>query len=607
MLVLLIDALRADRLGCYGQVRNTSPHIDQLAAESLLFENVHAQSPWTKPSIPTLFTSLYPAQHGVYEGEAHAASGALESDVLAEEYTTLAEAFRAAGYATVAFVHNAHLAAAHGFSQGFDVYEQEPIDAPEINRRFLDFLDGDSDRPFFAYLHYLDVHWPFQPDEPFRGRFADAQRTGVFARASWRGLRDRINDGTIQLSDDDRGQLTSLHDAGIAQLDQRVGELLDALRQRRLLEHTVVLLTSDHGEELLDHGKVGHGGTLFREVIEIPLMIRVPGQQRVGRVTEAARLLDVLPTLLRVAGVALPRGLEGRDLLAEPGEAPEIVAETRHKRTYRVSVRHEDWKYIRTYRARRFARSGAHSPSSFGLAAGLRVKAKGLFSPDGILHAEKLTLKNSIDDDVELSGPIEFVRADENVFGIHGIRIDGQELMADDGGPLVHELVAGEWVKVEGMPADGRSLEADKLERLTEGDRNDELEGIIERLEELPDGEVRVLVGNVAVVVTGNTRLKGFPTPDVSPRPTSDDGDPFAPARLLSTEAPPFEEQLFDLASDPREQTDRASHEPERVVELGARLEAWFTRMSRHIGARADRQSLDPASIEELRILGYLE
>ena len=130
---------------------------------------------------------------------------------------------------------------------------------------------------------------------------------------------------------------------------------LEALDARGLTERTVILLTSDHGEELLDHGQVGHGGTLFREVIDIPLLIRFPGQSRTGAVSDAARLLDVFPTLLSAAGIEAPPGLEGRDLLAEPPDTPEIVAETRHGRRYRVSLRRGDWKYIRTYRAPRTA------------------------------------------------------------------------------------------------------------------------------------------------------------------------------------------------------------------------------------------------------------
>jgi len=606
VLVLLIDALRADHLGSYGYERETSPIIDALAAESLLFENAHAQSPWTKPSIPTLFTSLYPIEHGVYEGEAHSASGALESDVLAADYTTLAEVFRERGYATVGYVHNAHLEARLGFAQGFEVYEHGNFAAPEINRRFLAFLDAEPERPFFAYLHYLDVHWPFLPEEPHRGRFPGLRPGSIFDRASWRGLRDRINDGTIPLTAADLAELVSRHDGAIAQLDHRLGELLDALRERRLLDRTVLLLTSDHGEELLDHGQVGHGGTLFHEVIEIPMLLRLPNRARVGRVSEPARLVDVFPTLLSAAGIGIPPGLEGRDLLSSLPDAPEIVAETRHKRSYRVSVRRGDWKLVRSYRAPRRPQNGGSQAGHFGLIVGSRVKAKGIFTPDGALHAEKLTVKSPSDDDFELSGPIDFVLPDENLLGIRGFRIDGEDLMAADGHALVPSLHAGEWVKVEGRLRDGRVLEADKLERLAADDHDDELEGLIARTEPRPDGGVNVRIGSADVIVTEKTRIKGLdPTPEQPPAAPA--ADAFTPERLLSEQPPPFEEQLFDLARDPREQRDRLLSEPAHAAALREELTAWFARMSRHRGAPVARETLDATTVDELRALGYLE
>lgn len=610
VLVLLVDALRADRLGCYGYPLGTSPRIDELAAESLLFSHVFAQSPWTQPSIPTLFTSLYPVQHGVYEGEAHTKSGALESDVLAASYTTLAEMFRDSGYETAAFVHNAHLRAAQGFAQGFDIYQQEKLDAVEINRRFLEFVDRDRDHPFFGYLHYLDVHWPFQPEEPFRSRFLGSREVGVFDRTSWTGLRGAINSGTIVLSRDEADALDALHDGGLAQLDHQLGELLDALRKRGLLENTVILLTSDHGEELLDHGQVGHGGTLYQEVIEIPLMIRLPGAKRTGRVEHTARLIDVFPTLLGIAGIEPPPGLEGRDLLVPPPAAPEVVAETRHKSTYRVSIRRGDWKYIRTYRARRSPQVRAPEPGRYGLALGMRVKAKGFFAEDGTLRASKLRVMDPNDTDFELSGPIEFVRPEEYVFGLHGFRIAANGLLSPHGTPLVTGLAVGDWVKVEGDPEEGRGLRADKVSLLAEADHDDELEGIIGRLEEDERGMIAT-VGNAAVIVTDDTRIRG-PVETSGPLRSAVEAadpidDPFAPARLLSKDAPSYDEQLFDLASDSGEQVDLASQAPGRIAEMREGLAAWLTRMSGQHRTRADRQSLDVSTIKELRALGYLE
>ena len=450
VLLLMVDALRADHLGCYGYERDTSPRIDALANESVLFLNAYAQSPWTKPSIPTLFTSLYPLQHGVYAGEKPHSAGYLESDVLADEFLTLAEAFKQAGFRTAAFVNNEHLPASQGFAQGFDVYEQGDISAAEIQQGFFEFVDQAPEAPFFAYLHYLDVHWPFEPESPFDERFAGPEAPAFPGPDGWRGLTDAINQGRIRLSPEEHQQLVSLHDGGIAELDHHIGELLERLRQQGRLDQTIILLTSDHGQELLEHGRVGHGDTLFDEVIRVPMLMRLPGGAGARRVREPARLLDVYPTLLAAAGIAAPSELQGRDLLTAANGTAEIVAETRHKGTYRVSLRQGDWKYIRAYRAPKRARLRANRPEPFGLRAGMRVKVKGRFMPDGSLLAYKVSLKDGRDDDVEVSGPVSRLDPETRGFNVYSFRVvPSDELTAPRGGEVLKILRSDEWVKVD--------------------------------------------------------------------------------------------------------------------------------------------------------------
>jgi arylsulfatase A-like enzyme len=611
VVVILIDALRADHVGTYGYDRDTSPHIDALASESIVFANANAQSPWTKPSIPTLFTSLYPIQHGVYEGEAHGDGGALESDILDDRFTTLAEAFRERGYRTVGWVNNAHLPASQGFGQGFDTYEQQNFEAEEINRRFFAFLDEGPERPFFAYLHYLDAHWPFHPQPPYRDRFPASKEGTVFAREDWRGLRDRINDGSIRLTAADEAQLVALHDGSLAELDQQIGRLLDELRRRELLDRTAILLTSDHGEELMDHGRVGHGGTLFAEVIEVPLLLRLPGAG-VHRVEQSpARLLDVYPTLLGLADIEPPPGLEGRNLLAATNGRPEIIAETRHKRTYQVSVRRGDWKYVRRYKNPGRSHIAADRPESFGLAPGMRVKVDGLFVSDGSLHADKVRIKDPSDDDVEVSGVIAAIDDDREEFELKPFRVElHRKLRGELGDRLPEDLQVGSWVKVEGDVEDDGKLEADKLERLAEDDREVELEGIVAGIEAVDDDEVRLLIGGARVVVTDDTRIKGAeaPPPVAAPPPAAPGEDPFSPQRLLSTEGLEVEESLYDLAKDPREQVDVVAADPDLTQSLRQDLAAWLERMARSPArGTARRESLDTETIEQLRHLGYLE
>ncbi|MDG2335866.1 MAG: sulfatase [Myxococcota bacterium] len=615
ILVILIDALRADHLGAYGYPRDTSPRIDALAGESIVFGDVYAQSPWTKPSIPTLFTSLYPVQHGVYEGEAHVGGGRLESDVLDDSFTTLAEVFASAGYETLGLVNNAHLEAEGGFAQGFQRYEHGSFTAAEINATFLEFLDARGEgRPFFAYLHYLDAHWPFQPDPSFRARFVgESPEPSLFDRESWKGLRERINDASLQLSEVDRARLQDQHDGGVGQIDHRLGELFDALRARGVFEDTILLLTSDHGEELLDHGAVGHGGTLYREVIEIPLMIRLPGGVGAQQSPRVARLLDVLPTLAVLAGVEAPAEIEGRDLFAPAPAPPEIVAETRHKRTYRLSIREGDWKYVRTYRAKLPKSAAPRDPKggvAIPLEPGIRVKVRGFLLGDGSLEATKLTRKDAGDDDLEISASIESISEDKKAFGLLGRTIQADDLMNSDGTPALEVLVQGIWVKVEGEVEEGGVVAADKFKLLAPGDRNDEVELIVERVEAVgDDGEIKLEGSGFVIRVTEDTRLKGFGDGPVRvvERVLEPAPDFFTPARLLAPGAPPFDEQLFDLASDPSERADRMKSSPEEASRLGASLNAWLARMEKTAAGQVDRRALDSDTIEHLKELGYIE
>ncbi len=612
VLLILVDALRADHLGAWGYGRATSKNIDALAVEGVLFERAYAQAPWTKPSIPSLFTALYPIQHGVYEGETPGSAGFLESDVLSDELTTLAEVFRAAGYRTGAFVNNAHLLPQQGFAQGFDVYEHGSLLAPEIERRFFAWLGTDVDRPFFAYLHYLDAHWPFQPPPPFATLFSPpGGYAGVFAQESWRGLRDRINDGRIELDDRDRTELVARHDGAIAAVDAAIGKVLDTLRDRGLRDATVVLLTADHGEELFDHGQVGHGGTLYEEVLHVPLVVRLPGGAGARRVAAPARVIDVFPTLLAAAGIPAPEGIEGRDLLASSAPELEVVAETRHKRTYRIAVRDGDWKYVRTHLASGPRGLAAGRDETFGLVAGMRIKVKGHFGPEGTLEADKITLKEARDDDVELTAPVAAREGAELRVGPF-VAAPDRKIGPEDGADLLAGLAVGTWVKLEGEIGEPRRLVFDSIELVPEGDRETELEGLVEGVGASGGEEARLAIAGIEVVVSGDTRIKGGEAPPADPAPDAAergaDEDPFAPARLLSREGLDVTEELYDLARDPAETRDLAREAPADLDRMRARLDAWIGRMAAAgAGRRARRATLDESTVEELKELGYIE
>jgi len=360
IVLVLVDALRPDHLGCYGYRRPTSPVLDSLAASAALFANAVAVSSWTKPSIPSLFTSLYPSQHSVFEGSAHGDTP--ESDVLPDEAVTLAETLKERGYATAAFVNNLHLRPRFGLAQGFDRYEELSEPAPVMVQHLLAWLHGVSGpeaRPFFAYIHVLDAHWPYTVSAA-AAQAVGGDRQQIAPNAVDRSLRDAVNQGLVKLSPEALEGLIARYDAAIRSVDDALGELLAGLTAGSALDEMVVLVTADHGEEFLEHGLLGHGDALYEESLHVPLILRLPHREAAGR-RIAARVtsLDVMPTLLELAGPSAGSApsLEGKSLMrylrrdAPPTDSA-TIAEVRHKSTSRQAISKDGWKLIRTVHRR---------------------------------------------------------------------------------------------------------------------------------------------------------------------------------------------------------------------------------------------------------------
>ena len=294
VIVYLIDALRADHLGLYGYPRATSPEIDQLATESVVFDAAYAQASWTRPSVGSLFTGRLPSRHGAVRR-----SHRLRSDV-----ATLSEVFRDAGYRTAAFFTNPNLLPDFGFERGFDKYVDIAsvgieADADEVHAAVLDHLDT-SVWPQFLYVHTIDPHAPYKPPAPFHNRFIGEQVPAP---------------DDVERSPEARLEL-DFYDAEIAYADHALGGFLDALRERGLYDDSLFVLLSDHGEEFLEHGNIRHGYTLFEEQIRVPLLVRFPHARWGGRrVRESVRIVDVLPALVDLLGEEAPTGLDGSSFL----------------------------------------------------------------------------------------------------------------------------------------------------------------------------------------------------------------------------------------------------------------------------------------------------
>ncbi|HVS16436.1 MAG TPA: sulfatase [Thermoanaerobaculia bacterium] len=314
VLIYLVDTLRADRLGCYGHPRPTSPRLDAFAAKAVLFERAMAQSSWTRPATATVLSGLDPRVHGVHR----------RSDRLPAEVVTLPERLSELGYETAAVVTNGNVSAAFGFQQGFESFRYLPErrkrgrhrrsrQVTEIAGAWLEerVARGET-RPFFLYLHTTDPHAPYAPSPAMRERFVDrpvGPRFGTLghlrALAAAEGPADPL----------EVAGLLALYDAEIAFNDHWFGVLLDRLEGLGLLRDTLVVFLSDHGEEFAEHGGWQHGRTLYQEQLHVPLVVKLPGDELAGtRRGEVVQQSDLVPTVLEVVGAPPAEGLQGRAL-----------------------------------------------------------------------------------------------------------------------------------------------------------------------------------------------------------------------------------------------------------------------------------------------------
>jgi arylsulfatase A-like enzyme len=359
-ILVLVDTLRADHLGSYGFDGEISPNLDRLADQSFVFTNAFAPAPWTKPSVASLFTSLYPEIHGITDHDGHywalPENGAAASR-LPSEAVTLAEVLRAGGYRTAAFVANPWLGSRHGFDQGFELYvrgERTRI----LLQRARAWLKGlAAEQRYFLYLHLMDVHAPYDAPEPDYDALRPSPSLGADRRLSQQE-HDAIpfhQPEGHSLNGPDRWRLKAWrahYAAGVRALDRRLAVFLERLRRSARLDDAVLVITSDHGEELLEHGGWNHGATLFEEQLHVPLLVRPPGGTAgPRRIDGFVTLLDLMPTLVDLAQLEAPPGLQGRPIPSltgdrEPRRDPLSYASTTVDRPGRYSARSARFKLI---------------------------------------------------------------------------------------------------------------------------------------------------------------------------------------------------------------------------------------------------------------------
>lgn len=310
VILLTIDSIRPDHLGCYGYKRMTSPNIDGMADNGQLFRRAFSQSAWTIPGIMSILTSLQPPVHRVEQ----------RGDMLNPAITTLLDCFREAGY-TVPNI--CFLLTIPEFSTIRVGPPEEKYFSDKDDEELLRWLDDNHQSKFFLWYHYRGVHLPYKAKKDARSVFLPAfppeeeLSSGIKAVLSDAAV---VPVGTAEFEESDRPYLEGLYDAEIKELDTFVGKLYSSLRGYDLLEKTLIVITADHGEELLDHGFVGHASTmraatLYDEVIRIPLIMSLAGYMPKQReIYEQVQQIDMMPTILDIAGIPIPPGVQGRSL-----------------------------------------------------------------------------------------------------------------------------------------------------------------------------------------------------------------------------------------------------------------------------------------------------
>jgi len=342
IILILIDALRADRLGVYGHTGRCSPAIDAFAAQGTVCERTLAQAPWTQPSMATLFSSCYPSVHKVLDyglTRSMKKGRTNKMAVFGDGFSTLAEVLQRHGYDTAGFITNFVLSSVYGFSQGFAHYVDMPSrrktggDMPGgvLNEEVTAWLQARRDpRPFFLYLHYMDVHGPYYARPAFyEPRFAALSERAdkrPLSTEEWRGIGYLAKRQAAPILarypelSRYREFWSEFYNAGVREMDRIFQDLSRELTRMGVWEDAYVILTSDHGEAFLEHGYWNHGHGLHQHQLHVPLILRWPGRLKPGRrVPAAVRLVDLMPTVLDQLGLPAPREMQGRSLVKEFG------------------------------------------------------------------------------------------------------------------------------------------------------------------------------------------------------------------------------------------------------------------------------------------------
>lgn len=354
VVVVCIDALRWDRLGAAGDARGLTPNLDRIARESVVFTEATSPAPWTLPSQMSVFTGRWPTRHGVTNRlRGDEAAGTTTADLPAD-IPTFPELLAGRGWRLGGFTGGAGVAGVYGFSRGFEVWRDD-VAFGGFEQRIPEaeaWLDAVGEDPFLLFLHGYDVHGAHALGAEVRERVRPAGVAWAGTPAAHEALREetlRQGEGAARsvgaaLPRGTGAYLSALYDEKVRAADARLGGFLGRLREAGVLDRVALVVYADHGEELLDHGGIDHGLTLYQEQVHVPLMVRLPGGAGARRVDAPVSTIDLFPTLLELAGLPGAEAVDGRSLApALRGEAPAgapVFAET----DYRMYARKRMWR-----------------------------------------------------------------------------------------------------------------------------------------------------------------------------------------------------------------------------------------------------------------------
>ena len=342
VIVVSIDSLRADHLWAYNrQTPVRTPAIDEFAAQGAVFESAQALGHWTNPTGASVLTGSYPASHGTQTLDATPSDNA----------TTLSEAFKQAGFATAAFLANGLVSERFGFNQGWNfsphyVHEQHNRLAPSVFRDAANWIETHKDKRFFVYVQTVDLHAPYAPPDDGQKLHQPEPSSGPIKPRGTAEQLDKLKEAPpkLVLTDAGKHDLEALYDREITSQDRALGSFVERLKKLGLYDQTMLVLSSDHGEESGDHGSWGHGHAVYQELLHVPWIVRFPAMVSPQRILDTVSTIDIAPTLLAAAGVPVPEMMDGVDrsqrLLGAAAPAPAVA----------FSEYLDDWRAVRAGR-----------------------------------------------------------------------------------------------------------------------------------------------------------------------------------------------------------------------------------------------------------------